>query len=107
VAKPVGHVIRDLREASGMTRSEVARKAKVDPSVLSRLENPKAGAQPSFALVRRVAKAIGVSLSDVDEAIKRPRASHEPTALDQVERITRAAEALRKDLASLTRRAPK
>jgi transcriptional regulator with XRE-family HTH domain len=107
VAKPVGQVIRELREASAMTRSEVARKAKIDPSVLSRLERPKEGAQPSFDLVRRVAKAIGVSLSEVSDAIERPRPSQETTPSEQLERISRAVDALKKSIGSASRRSPK
>jgi len=65
VAKPIGRVRREVREATGMPRSEVARKAKLDPSVVWRLENPKTGAQPSFELVSKVAAVLGVSLDDV------------------------------------------
>jgi len=59
VAKPIGRVLREVREATGMPRSEVARKAKLDPSVVWRLENPKTGAQPSFELVSKVAAVLG------------------------------------------------
>jgi len=76
VAKPVGLVIRELREAAGLPRTEVARKAKIDPSVLWRLENSKKGAQPSFDLIVRVVAALGASLDDVSLRTGRGRKIH-------------------------------
>jgi transcriptional regulator with XRE-family HTH domain len=101
VAKLVGQVIRELREAAGLPRTEVARKAKIDPSVLWRLENPKKGAQPSFDLVARVVAALGVSLDDVILRTGRAREGHpEPTVRDHLDRIVMAVDELRRELNS-------
>lgn len=107
VAKALGVIIRELRTAAGLPRSEVARRAKIDPSQLWRLENPKDGAQPSFELVRRVAHAVGASLDQIALAVERPRAQTEPSAKKQLDRIIEAVEALRRDLPASGRRGVK
>jgi len=96
VTKPVGRVLLEVREAAGIPRSELARKAKLDPSVVWRLENPKAGAQPSFDLISKVAAALGVSLDDISARTESVTARHDvPTARDQLDRILEAVEHLR------------
>ena len=108
MAKPVGLVIRELREAAGLPRTEVARKAKIDPSVLWRLENPKKGAQPSFDLIARVAAALDASLDDVVQKMGRSREIYpEPTARDQLDRILMAVDALGRDTSSTAPRSPR
>jgi len=105
VFKAVGQVLREFRIAAGMPRSEVARQAKLDPSVLWRLENPKDGASPSFDLVRRVAACIGASLDDVASAIDRSRpAASQPTARDHLDRILDAVDALGVELSVTSKR---
>jgi transcriptional regulator with XRE-family HTH domain len=66
VAKTVGQVLRALREDAGISRSALARAAKMEPGALFRVEN---GASPSFEMVSRVAKALGVTLDDVATAV--------------------------------------
>ncbi len=108
MAKPVGQVIRELREAAGLPRTEVARKAKIDPSVLWRLENPKKGAQPSFDLVARVVGVLGVSLDDVMIKMGRGRENYpEPTVRDHLDRILMAVDELRRELSSPVPRSQK
>ncbi len=108
MAKPVGQVIRELREAAGLPRTEVARKAKIDPSVLWRLENPKKGAQPSFDLVARVVGALGVSLDDVTLRTGRGREVYpEPSVRDHLDRIALAVDELRRELSSPVSRSQK
>ena len=87
MTKPVGEVLRDIREASGRPRSEIARAAKLEPSVLWRLENPEDGAQPSLDLVRRVAAALGVSLDDVSGGVERRQRLAVPSPEDRIDRI--------------------
>ena len=87
VTKPVGEVLRDIREASGRPRSEIARAAKLEPSVLWRLENPEDGAQPSLDLVRRVAAALGVSLDDVSGGVERRQRLAVPSPENRIDRI--------------------
>ena len=87
-------VLREIREASGRPRSEIARVAKIDPSVLWRLENPAESAQPSFDLVRRVANALGVSLDEVAQGVERRKAAADPSHRDLLDRIRSAVDAL-------------
>jgi len=96
--KPVGEVLREIREASGRPRSEIARIAKLDPSVLWRLENPRDGAQPSFDLVRRVATALGVTLDDVSQGVERRPRAPDASSQDLIERIRLATDALERNL---------
>ena len=107
VAKPVGEVLRDIREASGRPRSEIARAAKLDPSVLWRLENPREGAQPSFDLVRRVAAALGVSLDDVSDGVERRQRLAAPSAEDLIDRIRLTIDELSESLEPASRKPKK
>ncbi len=61
----VGEVLQGIREAADLSRSAVARKAGMEPGALFRVEN---GSAPTFELVWRVAKALGVSLDEVAAA---------------------------------------
>ena len=66
MAKTVGEVLRAIREDAKLSRSAVARQAKMEPGALFRVEN---GASPSFETVTRVAKALGVTLDEVAAAV--------------------------------------
>jgi transcriptional regulator with XRE-family HTH domain len=65
MAKTVGEVLRQIREEADLSRSAVARKAGMEPGALLRVEQGRA---PSFELVYRVAKALGVSMDDIATA---------------------------------------
>ena len=107
MARQVGEVLREIREASGRPRSEIARLAKLDPSVLWRLENPAASAQPSFELVRRVANALGASLDEVAQSVERRKAYVEPSSLELLDRIRSAVDALESAIDASPRRTKK
>lgn len=54
--------IKAIREKAGMTQAELARRAGVDRSYLSKIENGKQ--KPSFAFVERIAAVLNVSMKD-------------------------------------------
>ena len=57
--------IREIREAMGYKQKELAEKLDIDSAVLSRWESGKM--EPSFSSMRRVAKALGVSVEELAE----------------------------------------
>jgi transcriptional regulator with XRE-family HTH domain len=79
VAKTVGEVLRGIREDADLSRSAVARKAGMEPGALFRVEN---GSAPTFELVWRVAKALGVSLDEIAAAAFGRAARPKPEAAD-------------------------
>lgn len=107
VAKPVGEVLKAIREASGRPRSEIARAAQLDPSVLWRLENPREGAQPSFELVHKVAIALGVTLDEVASSIDRRQKVVEPSDYDLLDRIRLNVDTLERSLTTSSRKVKK
>ncbi|CAN5759791.1 hypothetical protein BH23CHL2_BH23CHL2_06890 [soil metagenome] len=62
----IGPTIRALRLERGMTLDQLAAGAGISASHLSRLERGQA--EPSFTVAAALAKAIGVSLSELVEA---------------------------------------
>jgi DNA-binding XRE family transcriptional regulator len=60
----VGNRIREHREAAGMTQVELAEKSGLPQSHISRLEGRKHS--PSRATLEKIAKALGVVVSDLD-----------------------------------------
>ena len=67
----LGASIKKAREAKGLSQKEVALACKMDQAQYSRIENGKT--DPSFSAVVRIAKALGVDLSDLfraDEVFK-------------------------------------
>ena len=57
-------VIRSLREKKGLTQEELAFKAKVTPGYVAQLELGLRK-NPSLDVVRRLARALGVRLSEL------------------------------------------
>ena len=62
----LGGSIKKVREAKGMSQKEVALACKIDNSNYSKIENGKT--DPSFSAVARIAKALGVELSELFQA---------------------------------------
>lgn len=58
--------IKKVREAKGLTQKEVALSLKMDASQYSRIENGKT--DPSFTIVIKIAKALGITLSELFKA---------------------------------------
>ncbi len=72
--KPLGPVIRALREEAGISRHALARIAKLDPAVVVRIETQtRAGVQ--FATVCHLAAALGVSLDELAERVHLKKSS--------------------------------
>lgn len=67
----IGANIRKTREARELSQKEVALSLKMDPAQYSRIENGKT--DPSFSTIEKIAKALGVELSELfraDEVFK-------------------------------------
>lgn len=67
----LGEAIKKIREAKGLSQKEVALAAKIDTSNYSKIESGKT--DPSFSSVQKIAKALGVQLTDLfkaDEVLK-------------------------------------
>jgi transcriptional regulator with XRE-family HTH domain len=65
-------VIKALREKRGMTQAELAKKANVSQGYIAKLEPPALGrsktvrhANPSIAVLQRLAKALGVPVTEL------------------------------------------
>ena len=58
----IGKMLQDRREAMGLTREQLAKKAKVTTAYVSMMEAGKRK-NPSLAILQRLAKALGVSVS--------------------------------------------
>src|SRR5689334_2386475 len=63
VVKRFAARLRELRVERGMTQAEVARRAKVTTTYVSKLES--AGAAPGIDLVEKLATALGVGITDL------------------------------------------
>jgi DNA-binding XRE family transcriptional regulator len=63
----VGRKIRELRERAGLTQARLAEKAGIPQSHVSRLENAEHSA--THMTLERIAKALGVSVGDIDPCI--------------------------------------
>jgi len=59
-------MIRKLREGQGMTQRDLARKAKVTPGYVAQLETGLRK-NPSLPVLRRLAKALGVKVTELLE----------------------------------------
>jgi transcriptional regulator with XRE-family HTH domain len=57
-------MIKRLREAKGMTQAELAKKAKVKRPYITMLETGQRKA-PSLAALQRIAKALGVPVTEL------------------------------------------
>lgn len=62
----LGESIKKVREAKGLSQKEVAVSCKMDQAHYSRIENGKT--DPSFSVVVRIAKSLGVELPELFRA---------------------------------------
>ena len=63
-SRRIGSVLRTMREAKGLTQAGLGRRAKVTNIYSSMLE-PSKTKDPSLAVLTRIAKAVGVPLTDL------------------------------------------
>lgn len=61
--RQIGMKLRQLRDAKGMSQATLANKARISREHLSRLEGGRY--DPSVGVVQRLAKALGVSLTEL------------------------------------------
>ena len=66
MATRLGMMIRTQREAKGMSQVDLAKRAKVARSYLVMLETGERR-NPSFAILKRLAKALGVPVAELLE----------------------------------------
>ena len=59
----IGKRIKQIREAKDLTAKEVVTAADLQPAMYSRIENGKT--EPSLSSLEKIAKALGVKLSDL------------------------------------------
>jgi transcriptional regulator with XRE-family HTH domain len=64
--KQIGTMLRELRAAKGLTQEDLAKKAKVTRSYVAMLETV-GKKNPSIQVLRRLAKALGVPVSELIE----------------------------------------
>jgi transcriptional regulator with XRE-family HTH domain len=77
--------IKKAREAKGLSQKEVALSCKMDQAHYSRIENGKT--DPSFSIVVRIAKALGM---DVSELLRADEVFKDVNSLDKsvIEKVT-------------------
>lgn len=72
----IGEKIKELRQVTGLTQRQLARKAGVDQGGLSKIER-RLKANLTLEMLRRLARALGCSVADLldDEDKESPRKS--------------------------------
>ncbi|EFH10984.1 helix-turn-helix domain-containing protein [Pseudoroseomonas cervicalis] len=78
---PFGARLRALREARGVTLSELAAAMHVSAAYLSALEHGRRG-RPSAGLVHQVNEFFGLIWDDAEEMVRLARLSHPRVAID-------------------------
>ena len=76
----LGRAVRELRGARGLTQVELARAADTNSTAISHLERGRTN--PAWGTMRRIASALGVSMSEVAalaERLEREGAPARPT----------------------------
>jgi transcriptional regulator with XRE-family HTH domain len=61
----IGTIVRSLREQHGLTQSELAQKAGIQQSYLSRLESGTRSSRPDAVALAHIAQALGVTLDEI------------------------------------------
>lgn len=74
----LGLVLKNLRDARGISQKEMAAACKMDQAQYSRIENGKT--DPSFSIVLRIANALNIELYDL---FKNNQALHEVQSADK------------------------
>jgi len=101
---PFGARLRTLRDASGMTLTDLAARLQVSPAYLSALEHGHRGA-PGSGLVQQVCGIFGLIWDDADELGRLARLSHPRVTVDTAG-LSPAQTALANRLAQTIHRLP-
>ncbi|WP_207539760.1 helix-turn-helix domain-containing protein [Sabulicella rubraurantiaca] len=78
---PFGRKLRELREARGITLTELAAALQVSPAYLSALEHGRRG-RPSPGLVHQVNEHFGLIWDEAEELVSLARLSHPRVVVD-------------------------
>jgi transcriptional regulator with XRE-family HTH domain len=78
---PFGQRLRALREARGVSQSELAEALHVSPAYLSALEHGKRG-RPSAGLIHQVNEYFGLIWDEAEELVQLARLSHPRVVVD-------------------------
>ncbi len=101
---PFGERLRALREARGITLSELATALQVSPAYLSALEHGRRG-RPSAGLVHQVNEYFGLIWDEAEEMVALARLSHPRVVVDTAG-LSPAATRLANELARRIRDLP-
>jgi transcriptional regulator with XRE-family HTH domain len=63
----VGNKIKEKRKAAGLSQQELEKKSGLPQSHISRLENGQHS--PSFASLEKIARALGIPVSDLEPCV--------------------------------------
>jgi transcriptional regulator with XRE-family HTH domain len=88
---PFGERLRALREARGITLTELAAALHVSPAYLSALEHGKRG-RPSAGLIHQVNEHFGLIWDEAEELVRLARISHPRVVVDTAGLSPRATE---------------
>ena len=97
----IGKIIRQIREALGLTQEQLAAKARIDQHYLSRIETGKQ--QPSLSILQKIAQALdGELLIDIEitaktqqqQALDELMATLKDKSADEIRRATRVIDAM-------------
>ena len=78
---PFGQRLRALREARGITLTELARALQVSAAYLSALEHGRRG-KPSVGLIHQVNEHFGLIWDEAEEMVRLARVSHPRVVVD-------------------------
>ena len=102
VAKTIGERIRAFREEAGLSLSRLASDAEVSKGYLWSLEHGETDARPSGRTLYRIAKALGITMSDLlgEELLTDEEPSDVSESLRQFAKV---AKLTKRDVAMLAR----
>jgi len=64
--RKLGELVRELREAQGLTQGQLAERAQIALSFITLIEANQQG-KPSTQILQRIARALGVPVKRLDE----------------------------------------
>lgn len=93
----LGSLIKKVREAKGLSQKELALSCNMDQAQYSRIENGKT--DPAFSAVARIAKGLGIELSDLfkDDLLRDPN-SYDRSLMEKIALIDKLSEDQKKSL---------
>ena len=102
---PFGARLRAMREARGISLTELAAALHVSPAYLSALEHGRRG-RPTFALIQGTIHLLGIIWDEADELVRLADLSHPRVTVDTsglAPEATLFANRLAREIAGLTR----